>query len=105
MEDARQKSKTETRELLERNDKIKELNLKLQVLADDSEKDATLQAQITAGNVELIVMHVSALQSTKAMEPMNWSEESLPSKVDAPHSAGGHREGMLRGFVESVCTG
>lgn len=53
VKDARQKSEADERKLAERDTKNEELNLKVQLLADDSEKIARFQAKVTTRNVEL----------------------------------------------------
>lgn len=63
MKDARVKSVVDRRKVAECDGKIEQLNLKVQLLADDLQKVVSLRAQQTARDVELTAMHVAASRS------------------------------------------
>lgn len=90
---------------MERDRKIEEFYLRVQLLAGDSKMVPRLQVQVTARDAELNAIRVLSLQSSKPSEAMTRAHESLQSKVDAFHSAGELWEGVLRDFAEIVCTG
>lgn len=58
--EVRWKFKADRRELTEQDGKIGELRLKVQLLANDSERVAWLQARWTSNDVELTASRVAA---------------------------------------------
>lgn len=62
------KSEVDRRELADRDGKIEELNLKVQLLADDSENVAWLKTQGTAKEAEFIASPVAPSRLTKAQD-------------------------------------
>lgn len=93
------------RKLSERDTKIKELNLKVQLLVDDSANVQRVQAEVTARDVALIAMLVAASRSTKTLEVMTRVYVSLRSELDVLDASGRCPEPALRDFVERLCTG
>lgn len=75
--DTRHMSEVDRRKIAERDGKIKVLSLKVQMLADEPQKIAVLQAQVTAPNVELTAKRVAASRSTKALEAMTRDQVPL----------------------------
>lgn len=73
--------------------------------ADDSEKVALLQAQLTSKDVELTVARVASSLSTNELNAMSRAHVSLKSELDVLHAAEERRVGVLRDFVERICTG
>lgn len=57
--DARQKSEADMLTLAEHDEKVEELDLKVQLLPNDSQKVARLQAKVTAFDVHLTGMRVA----------------------------------------------
>lgn len=70
VEKARLRSEVESPELVERNGKIEELDLKVQLLADDLKKVEQLQAQVTAKFVKLTTVRVTLPLSIEALDTM-----------------------------------
>lgn len=86
--DARQKAEADKRKLTKRGDKIEELSLKAQLLANDAERIAILQRQVSIHYIELTAMHVAASQSTKALEVRTQGYASLVLELNALHAVG-----------------
>lgn len=84
--------------LAERDTKTEELNLKVQLLADDSENVAKLQAQVMARDVALPAKHVGKSPSTKALKTMTLNHVSLRSKLNTLQTAEKHPKEYDAGF-------
>lgn len=54
----------------ERNEKIVEFRLKVQLMANASQVVARIQSQVIVRDVEMTAMHVAMLRSTKSVECM-----------------------------------
>lgn len=67
MKDDHQKSEIYRRKVAERDKMSEELNLKVQLLADDSYQMARLQALLTARDMEMTAMRMVASRSTKGL--------------------------------------
>lgn len=99
MKEACRKSKVDRRELAQRESKVKEWQLKVQLLADDSENVAQIQPQVNVKDEALTASRVAASQSTKALDARSRTHATLQLELDALHATGEHREGILRDFV------
>lgn len=102
---ARQKSEVDRSKVVESDGKIEELRLKVQLLADESQKVARLQAKRIGQDVKLTYMSVAASRSTKEFGTMFQDHASLRSKLDALPAAERRREDVLRECLERLCTG
>lgn len=71
-------------------------------MANDSQELARLQAKLTARDVELTAMCVTASWSTKPSVSMTLDHPTLRSELDALYPAGRCCKDLLRDFVETV---
>lgn len=88
----------------ERDGKNKVCNLVVEGLADDSEKVARLQVQVTAQDAQLTSIALASWLSGRALEAMTLLYMSVVSDCSALHAAGEGREGLFQDIVERVCT-
>lgn len=104
MKKARWKSAMDRCELTKQDEKIEELNLKVQLSADERENVARIQGQVTTKNVELTPSPVVGLRSSKTQDAKSRAHASLQSDLKALHAAGERQKDVFRDFVEKVCT-
>lgn len=88
MKEAGQKSDVDRRELSERDEKIEELELRVQLLADGLENVTRIQSKVTSKDVKVTATPVALLPSSKALDVMTQAHASLQSGLDALHAAG-----------------
>lgn len=87
---------------MERDDKVEELDLKVQFSGNDSKRVSGLQAQVTRQDVLLTTMHMAASPSAKPLRAMTRNHALLRSKLNDMYTAGERREEVVPDFVRRV---
>lgn len=91
--------------MTERADKIEELGLRVQPFVDNCEKVPRLRAQLAARDMDPSSKRVAALRPTKTLDALTPNHALMREELNTPHVAERRRRGLLRAFVEIVCTG
>lgn len=81
MKDARQKSKFYYGKVAEREEKIEDLELKVELFANFSHKVVRLQGEVTTLNTEFISMRKAPWWLIKALATMNLGHALLQSEL------------------------
>lgn len=91
--------------LAERDAEIDKLNLKAQLFADNYEKIAKLQAQVTVWGVKIAAMRAAASRSTKACQAMTRNPAILRLELDLLHAAGDTSRNVYATFRQASRNG